>query len=81
MKTTLLLSSMLVLSSNAFADEMADACAACHRDALSLQRWNADDLHARLRQMTADSAGHPVPLPALSDEGLRVLAEALAGSP
>lgn len=62
------------------ADETADSCRVCHKDALTLEDWQAADLESRLRQLRDGGAEHVVPIPKLSDADLRALAAALAGS-
>lgn len=62
------------------AEEAADSCRACHKDALTLENRTAADLEARIKDMRDGHADHVVPIPKLSDEELRALAAALAGS-
>ena len=58
------------------AQEAVDVCARCHVDALSLRAWDADALAQRIRELT-ESEAHVTPIPALSDEELSALAQAL----
>jgi hypothetical protein len=57
---------------------IADSCLVCHKDALTLERWDATSLKARIKDLTEGRAGHPVPIPPLSEAELDMLAQTLA---
>ena len=80
MKEMLIAIGCLVLPLAALGQDAADACTSCHRDALSLQAWDAAELAARIREMRDGAAPHIVPIPALDDAEIAALAEALTGS-
>ncbi len=69
----------VVWATNASADDVAESCRACHRDALSLASWSAEALVRRIEDIRAGRVDHMVPMPDLSDERLRALAAELAG--
>lgn len=79
MKGTWLTITWCALPLAAFADEVADSCTACHKGALTLEKWESAPLAARLIEMREGRAMHVVPLPRLSDEQLEALAKVLAG--
>lgn len=63
----------------ATGQDAVESCAACHRDALSLEAWDVAELATRIREMRDGSAPHVVSIPALTDHEIAALAEALAG--
>jgi cytochrome c553 len=79
MKRTLLVVACL-LPALTWAEEPADSCLNCHKDALSLKHLKAAEIAARLKDFAAGRADHPVPIPALSDAQIEALAKTLAGS-
>jgi cytochrome c553 len=69
-----------LLPALASADETADSCLFCHKDALSLKHLTAAQITARLKDFAAGRADHPTPIPALSDAQIEALAKTLGGS-
>jgi hypothetical protein len=61
----------------ASADEVADSCLFCHKDALTLTNMDPATIAARLRDFVAGRANHPVPIPPLDDAQIAALARAL----
>lgn len=56
---------------------VVNGCLACHgRDPLRFDGRTSEELRAAIREM-ATQTGHPVPIPSLSDEDLKALADAL----
>ena len=68
----------VVATGLANADEVEDSCRACHRGDLSLGEWVPAELATLVRSMRDGNAEHLVPIPALSDDEVARLAEALA---
>jgi cytochrome c553 len=78
-KRTLLVIACL-LPAIALADDAADSCLVCHKDALSLKHMTAAEIAARLKDFAGGRANHPAPIPGLSDAQIEALAKTLAGS-
>lgn len=77
MQRLLLTAALLALTAAASADEVAETCIRCHKDALTLAGRPADELAARLRDMRDGRGEHIVAIPDLSDDELAALAEQL----
>jgi hypothetical protein len=80
MRRTLIATALCWLPVVASADALTDSCTVCHKDALSLAKWQTPPLAARLIAIRDGRAQHVVPFPKLSDEELQALAAALTGS-
>lgn len=62
------------------ADELAESCASCHKDALSLESSDAAELAELIRDIRDGEVPHVVPIPPLTDDEIAELAKALAGT-
>jgi hypothetical protein len=62
----------------ALDSSVVEGCLACHQGALGLEDRPVEDLTVIIADMAAGRVNHPVPIPALSDEDVAALAEALA---
>jgi hypothetical protein len=60
--------------------EVVDTCRGCHTGVRDLGSWSVEELDRALKAIAAGKIQHVLPLPPLSDEERRELAEALAGS-
>ena len=58
-------------------DGAADSCKVCHRDSLDLSERSGDELLEAISEIIDGDAAHPIPMPELSEEDLRALADAL----
>ena len=62
------------------ADETAETCVSCHKDALSLESSDPAELAGLIRDMRDGAIPHVVPVPPLSDDEIAALAEVLAAT-